>query len=318
MKRVIIFLATNIAVMAVISIIVGVFGLNRFLTSNGLDLPMLLVFSAVVGFSGAFISLLLSKTMAKWSTGARIIQQPGNETEAWLVEKVRALSQKAGITMPEVAIYEGEPNAFATGAFKNSALVAVSTGLLSSMTRDEVEAVLAHEVAHVANGDMVTLTLVQGVVNTFVVFFARIVGYFVDRVILKNDRGVGVGYYVASFAAEIIFGILASIIVAWFSRRREFRADAGAAQYMGTPTPMANALARLGGLVPGELPKSFAASGISGRSAFGALFSSHPPIEDRIRALGGQITNGGTPAASNESFGRGAPRSSTGFGRGAR
>ncbi len=318
MKRVIIFLATNIAVMAVISIIVSVLGLNRFLTANGLNLPMLLAYSAVVGFAGAFISLLLSKTMAKWSTGAQVIQQPRDANEAWLVETVRKLSDKAGITMPEVAIYEGEPNAFATGAFKNSALVAVSTGLLASMTREEVEAVLAHEVAHVANGDMVTLTLVQGVVNTFVVFFARIVGYFVDRVILKNERGGGIGYYVASFACEIIFGVLASMIVAWFSRRREFRADAGAAKYMGTPTPMANALARLGGLAPGELPKSFAASGISGGPGFMALFSSHPPIEDRIRALGGQITRGGTPAGSNEAFGRGSAAASTGFGRSAR
>ena len=318
MKRVVIFLLTNIAVMAVISIIVSVFGLNRFLTSNGLDLPMLLLYSTVVGFAGAFISLLLSKTMAKWSTGAQIIQQPRDATEQWLVATVRELSQKAGIAMPEVAIYEGEPNAFATGAFKNSALVAVSTGLLASMTRDEVEAVLAHEVAHVANGDMVTLALVQGVVNTFVVFFARIVGYFVDRVILKNDREVGIGYYVASFVCEIIFGFLASMIVAYFSRRREFRADAGAAHYMGTPTSMVNALARLGGLAPGALPKSFAASGISGGSGIMALFSTHPPIEERIRALGGQITQSGTPTGTNQAFGRGAAASSNGFGRSAR
>jgi heat shock protein HtpX len=318
MKRVVIFLLTNLAVMAVISIVVSVLGLNRFLTSNGLNLPMLLAYSAVVGFAGAFISLLLSKTMAKWSTGAQVIQQPRDATEQWLVATVRELSQKAGITMPEVAIYEGEPNAFATGAFKNSALVAVSTGLLASMTREEVEAVLAHEVAHVANGDMVTLTLVQGVVNTFVVFFARIVGYIVDRVILKNDREVGIGFYVASFVAEMLFGVLALIIVSWFSRRREFRADAGAAQYMGTPTPMANALARLGGLVPGALPKSFAASGISGVSAFGALFASHPPIEARIRALGGQITQGGAPANGNQAFGRSTPNATNGFGRSAR
>jgi len=316
MKRVIIFLLTNIAVLAVISIVVSVFGLDRFLTANGLNLPMLLVYSAVVGFAGAFISLLMSKPMAKWSTGAQVIAQPRDANEAWLVETVRALSQKAGITMPEVAIYEGEPNAFATGAFKNSALVAVSTGLLSSMTRDEVEAVLAHEVAHVANGDMVTLTLVQGVVNTFVVFLSRIVGYIVDRVILKNDREVGIGFYAASIISQIVFGLFASMIVAYFSRRREFRADAGAAQYMGTPTSMVNALARLGGLVPGELPKSVAASGISGGPGFMALFSTHPPIEERIRALGGQIASGSTTA--NEAFGRGAARGQIGFGRSAR
>ncbi|MSQ19392.1 MAG: protease HtpX [Betaproteobacteria bacterium] len=318
MKRVVIFLLTNIAVMAVLFIIVRVLGIDGFLTANGLNLPMLLAFSAVMGFGGAFISLLLSKTMAKWSTGAQIIQQPRDANEQWLVATVRELSQKAGIAMPEVAIYEGEPNAFATGAFKNSALVAVSTGLLASMTRDEVEAVLAHEVAHVANGDMVTLTLVQGVVNTFVVFFARIVGYIVDRIILKNDREVGVGYYVASFVAQMIFGVLAMIIVAWFSRRREFRADAGAAQYMGTPTSMVNALARLGGLAPGVLPKSFAASGISGGAGIMALFSTHPPIGERIRALGGQITQNGGPTESNQAFGRGAPAANHGFGRSAR
>ena len=204
----------------------------------------------------------------------------------WLVNTVKTLAERANIGMPEVAMYEGEPNAFATGAFKNSSLVAVSTGLLESMSREEVEAVLAHEVAHIANGDMVTLTLIQGVVNTFVVFLSRVVGYFVDRVILKNDReGPGIGYYVTSIACEIIFGIAASMVVAWFSRQREFRADAGSANLMGTSTPMVNALSRLGGLTPGELPKSMAASGISDKPGFMALFSSHPPIEERIAAL---------------------------------
>ena len=285
MKRIFLFLLTNIAVMLVLSVTLSVLGVNKFLTANGLDLGMLLAFSAVVGFVGAGFSLLISKPMAKWSTGAQVIDGSEGTTQFWLVETVRRLSERAGIGMPEVAIYEGEPNAFATGAFKNSSLVAVSTGLMDSMSKDEVEAVLAHEVAHIANGDMVTLTLIQGVVNTFVVFFARIVGYFVDRVILKNDKEVGLGYHVAVIVCEIVFGILASIIVAWFSRQREFRADAGAAQYLGTPRPMIAALARLGGLEPGELPKTMAASGISDKAGVMALFSSHPPIQDRIAAL---------------------------------
>jgi heat shock protein HtpX len=286
MKRVVLFLATNIAVMLVLSVLVNLLGVNRFQSATGLNLPMLLAFSAVIGFTGSFISLLMSKPMAKWSTGAQVIDNPQNETERWLVTTVERLAQKGGIGMPEVAIYQGEPNAFATGAFKNSSLVAVSTGLLESMTKEEVEAVLAHEVAHIVNGDMVTLTLIQGVVNTFVVFFAKIVGYFVDRVVLKNDRDApGIGYYVTDIVCQIIFGILASIIVAWFSRKREFRADAGAASLMGRPQPMINALARLGGLTPGELPKSMAASGISDKAGFAALFSTHPPIEQRIAAL---------------------------------
>jgi len=201
------------------------------------------------------------------------------------VSTVKKLAEKAGIGMPDVAVYEGAPNAFATGAFRNSALVAVSTGLLQSMTKEEVEAVLAHEVAHVANGDMVTLALIQGVVNTFVVFLARIVGYFVDRTVFKTERGTGPGYFITVIVCEIVFGILASIIVFWFSRQREFRADAGAAAYLGTPRPMVSALRRLGGLEPGELPKSFQASGISDKPGFMALFSSHPPIEARIAAL---------------------------------
>jgi heat shock protein HtpX len=246
---------------------------------------MLVVFSAVVGFTGSFVSLLMSKTMAKWSTGAQVIDTPQSADEQWLVGTVRRLSEKAGIGMPEVAVYEGEPNAFATGAFRDSSLVAVSTGLLHSMTREEVEAVLAHEVAHVANGDMVTLALIQGVVNTFVVFIARVVGYAVDKAVFRTERGVGPGYYVTVIVCEIVFGILASIIVAWFSRQREFRADAGAAHYMGNARPMVSALRRLGGLEPGELPKAFQSSGISDKAGFMALFSTHPPIEARIAAL---------------------------------
>ena len=286
MKRIFLFLATNIAVMLVLTVITSALGINRFLTAQGLNYPMLLAFAAVVGFTGAIFSLLISKPMAKWSTGAQVIATPQNETERWLVATVQRLANKGNIGMPEVAIYEGEANAFATGAFKNSSLVAVSTGLLQSMTKEEVEAVLAHEISHIVNGDMVTLTLIQGVVNTFVVFFAKIVGYFVDRVVLKNDRGgPGIGYYVTDIVCQIVFGLLASVIVAWFSRQREFRADAGAASLMGTPQPMVNALSRLGGLQPGELPKSMAASGISDKAGVMALFSSHPPIEERIAAL---------------------------------
>jgi heat shock protein HtpX len=225
--------------------------------------------------------------MAKRSTGARVIDQAATPTEAWLLDTVAELSQKAGIGMPEVALYEGEPNAFATGAFKNSALVAVSTGLLQNMTKEEVEAVIGHEVAHVANGDMITMTLIQGVMNTFVVFLSRVIGYFVDRVILKNDRdGVGIGYYVTTIVLDIVLGVLAAIVVAWFSRQREYRADADAARLMGRKQPMINALARLGGLEPGALPQTVQNMGISSKpSGLMALFSSHPPIEERIRAL---------------------------------
>ncbi len=285
MKRIVLFLATNVAVLVVLSIVLRVLGVDRFLAAEGLNVGMLVVFSAVVGFTGSIISLLMSKPMAKWSTGAHVIETPQGPDEQWLVGAVRRLSEKAGVGMPEVAIYEGEPNAFATGAFRDSALVAVSTGLLQSMTREEVEAVLAHEVAHVANGDMVTLTLIQGVVNTFVVFLSRVVGYAVDRAIFKTERGVGPGYFITVIVCQIVFGILASIIVAWFSRQREFRADAGAARFMGTPRPMVSALRRLGGLEPGELPKAFQSSGISDRPGFMALFSTHPPIEARIAAL---------------------------------
>lgn len=285
MKRIILFLATNIAVLAVMTIVLSLLGVDRFLTGTGLNLPMLLVFSVVVGFTGSIISLLMSKPMAKWSTGARVIESPSSSTEFWLIDTVGRLAQRAGIAMPEVAVYEGEPNAFATGAFKNSALVAVSTGLLESMTQEEVEAVLAHEVAHVANGDMVTMTLVQGVVNTFVVFLSRIVGYAVDRALSRDGSSPGIGYMVAVLVSQIIFGIGASMIVAWFSRHREFRADAGAAQLMGTPQPMVRALARLGGVEPSNLSQSLATLGIHDKPNFMGLFSTHPPIEQRIAAL---------------------------------
>ena len=287
MKRVVLFLVTNLAVMLVLSATLRILGVDRMITEQGLNIQALLIFSLVIGFGGAIISLLISKRMAKWSTGARVIdpQAPQGPREAWLLDTVYQLSDRAGIGRPEVAIYDGAPNAFATGAFKNDSLVAVSTGLLESMTEEEVAAVLAHEVAHIANGDMVTLTLIQGVVNTFVVFLARVVGYFVDRVVLKNERGTGIGYFVTVIACEILFGIVASIIVAWFSRQREYRADAGAAQLMGSREPMMRALARLGGVEAGELPKTFEAAGISGRGAMSAMFASHPPIQARIIAL---------------------------------
>ena len=287
MKRIALFVMTNLAIIVVLGVVTSLLGVNRFLTAQGLDLTMLLAFAAVIGFTGSIFSLLISKPMAKWTTGARTIDQPANAMEAWLVDTVRKHAQKAGIGMPEVAIYEGEPNAFATGAFKNSALVAVSTGLLQSMSREEVEAVLGHEIAHVANGDMVTMTLIQGVMNTFVVFLSRVVGYVVDRIVLRNqDDAPGIGYYVTTIVLDIALGFLAAIIVAWFSRQREFRADAGAAQLMGSPRPMINALARLGGLEPGELPQQIKTMGINARSSgLLALFASHPPIEDRIRAL---------------------------------
>ena len=284
MKRIMLFILTNLAVMLVLTVVTRLLGVDRFLTANGLNLGSLLAFSAVIGFGGATISLLMSKWMAKMSTGAQVISHASTADEQWLLDTVQRLSRSAGISMPEVAVYEGEPNAFATGAFRNEALVAVSTGLLQSMNRDEIEAVLAHEVAHVANGDMVTLTLIQGVVNTFVVFLSRVVGYFVDRMILKNDRDIGMGYYITSIVCEIVFGIAASAVVAWFSRQREFRADAGAAHYMGTPSAMISALGRLGQLQAGELPKNMAASGIAGGGLM-AMFSSHPPLEARIARL---------------------------------
>ena len=286
MKRILLFVLTNVAVMAVLMVTSRLLGVDRFLTANGLNMTALAGFSLVMGFGGAIISLLISKPMAKFSTGAHVIDQPRNADEAWIVDTVRRFADKAGIGMPEVAIYEGEPNAFATGAFKNSALVAVSTGLLQNMTREEVEAVIGHEVAHVANGDMVTMTLIQGVMNTFVVFLSRVIGYAVDSFLRKGDSensGPGIGYMVTTIVLGIVLGFVAAIIVAWFSRQREFRADAGAAQLMGRKQPMINALARLGGLHPGELPKTMQAMGITG--SLGKLFSTHPPIEERIAAL---------------------------------
>ena len=284
MKRIFLFVLTNLAVVLVLGIVANVLGLNRFITAQGLNMTSLLGFALIMGFGGAFISLLISKPVAKWSSGVRVINEPQNADEAWIVDTVKKFADKAQIGMPEVGIFEGEPNAFATGAFKNSALVAVSTGLLQGMTREEIEAVIGHEVAHIANGDMVTMTLIQGVMNTFVVFISRVVGYFVDKVILKNTSdGPGMGYYITTIVMDIVLGIAAHMVVAWFSRHREFRADAGAAQLMGRNQPMMNALARLGGMVPGELPKSVAAMGITG--GVGKLFSTHPPIEERIAAL---------------------------------
>lgn len=288
MKRIVLFLVTNLAVMLVLSVTASLLGVNRYLTANGLNLGMLLVFCGLMGFGGSFISLFMSKTIAKWSTGARVIEQPQNSTELWLVQTVQTLATRAQLPMPEVAVYDGPPNAFATGASKSNSLVAVSTGLLQGMTKEEVEAVLAHEVAHIANGDMVTLTLIQGVVNTFVMFFARIVGYFVDSFLRRNSEensGPGIAYMVTVFVCEIVFGILASIIVMYFSRQREYRADAGAATLMGSNVPMMNALRRLGGMQSDGLPQNLQASGISGRDAWLGLFSSHPSLESRIAAL---------------------------------
>ncbi|MDM7950801.1 protease HtpX [Hydrogenophaga sp.] len=286
MKRILLFVLTNFAVMAVLLVTTRILGVDRFLTANGLNMTALAGFSLVIGFGGAIISLLMSKKMAKFSTGARLINQPQNADEAWIVQTVQKFADKAGIGMPDVAIFEGAPNAFATGAFKNSALVAVSTGLLQSMTKEEVEAVIGHEVAHVANGDMVTMTLIQGVMNTFVVFLSRVIGYAVDSFLRRgsdSNSGPGIGYMVTTIVMDIVLGFLAAIIVAWFSRQREFRADAGAANLMGRKQPMINALARLGGLTPGELPKTMQALGIAG--GLGKLFSTHPPMEERIAAL---------------------------------
>ena len=286
MKRILLFVLTNLAVMVVLGVVASLLGVNRFLTANGLNLSALLGFSLIMGFGGSIISWLMSKPMAKWSTGAHVINQPSNQDEAWLVSVVQRLSERAGIAMPEVAIYEGEPNAFATGAFKNSALVAVSTGLLQGMTKEEIEAVLGHEIAHVANGDMVTLTLIQGVLNTFVVFLSRVIGYFVDSMLRSKDdesTGPGMGYYITSFVLDILLGFVASMIVAWYSRYREFRADEGSAQLLGNKQPMINALARLNSMQAGELPTSVAAMGITG--GLGRLFASHPPLEERIAAL---------------------------------
>ncbi len=288
MKRIGLFLLTNVAVLAVIVVIFSVFGIGNVLDERGvdLDLPALLTFSAVIGFTGSFISLALSKPMAKWQTGAKVIDPKGEVRDPesqWLLSRVRVHAEAAGIQMPEVAIFPADaPNAFATGMRKNSALVAVSSGLLRGMRKNEVDAVLGHEIAHIANGDMVTLALIQGVVNTFVIFLSRIVGHFVDRVILKNERGHGIGYFVASLVAQVLLGILASTVVAWFSRRREFRADAGGASYAGTGNMIAALEALKGGTAP--LPDGMTASGI-GNKPMSALFSTHPPLDDRIAAL---------------------------------
>jgi heat shock protein HtpX len=287
MKRIFLFIATNLAVVVVLGIVANVLGLNRYLAAGGINLGALLGFAAVMGFGGALISLLISKPVAKWSTGAQVINDSADPNDRWIVETVRRFADKAQLGMPEVAIFEGAPNAFATGAFRNSALVAVSTGLLQTMGREEIEAVIGHEVAHVANGDMVTMTLIQGVMNTFVIFVSRVVGYIVDRVLLRNNSDrPGLGYVATTIVMDILLGFVAALIVAWFSRQREFRADAGSTQLMGRKQPMINALARLGGIDPGEMPQSLQTFAISSRpSSWMALFSTHPPMEQRIRAL---------------------------------
>jgi heat shock protein HtpX len=285
MKRVLLLIATNFAVMVVLSIVVSILGLDRWLAAEGINYGALLWFSAIFGFGGAFLSLLISKWTAKMSVGAQTIDGSEGTTEFWLVQTVHKLADQAGIGHPEVALYDGAPNAFATGAFRNSALVAVSTGLIQSMSREEVEAVLGHEISHVSNGDMVTLTLIQGVLNTFVFFLSRVVGYIVDRAVFRTERGVGPGFYITMIVCQIVFGILASAIVAWFSRYREFRADRGSANLLGSPRPMIAALARLGGLQSGDLPDSVKAFGISSDSRLAQIFATHPPIEARIAAL---------------------------------
>ncbi len=290
MKRIALFLATNVAVLVVLTIAMQLLGIGSLLNEQGtqLDLGALLIFSAVIGFAGSFISLAISKWSAKRLTGARVITNPGNETERWLVNTVTRQAQTAGIGTPEVAIYDSpDINAFATGANRNKALVAVSTGLLGRLSRGELEAVLGHEVSHVANGDMVTLTLIQGVVNTFVIFFSRIIGFLVDRLIFRTERGYGPGFFIASIVAQIVLGILASTIVMWFSRRREFRADQGGARLAGRQN-MIDALERLRRAhEPSALPESMRAMGISSSRAVGLkrLFMSHPPLEERIAAL---------------------------------
>jgi heat shock protein HtpX len=291
MKRILLFVATNIAVLFVLSIsasiLIRVLGIQEM--PGGLNLQSLVIFAAVIGFGGSFISLAMSKWMAKRATGATVIEQPRNSTEQWLIETVRRLSKQAGIGMPEVAVFDApDVNAFATGMSRDSALVAVSTGLLNAMDKDEAEAVLGHEITHVSNGDMVTLALIQGVLNTFVIVLSRVVGYFVDRVLLKNDRDSGgIGFFVSSLVAQIVLGVLASMIVMWFSRQREFRADAGGAKLAGRDKMIA-ALNRLKAMhEPAQLPDQMAAFGISGSPAggFKRLFMSHPPLDERIAAL---------------------------------
>ena len=290
MKRILLFVATNVAILLVLTVVLRLLGIDSMLDERGvgIDFQALLVMSAVIGFAGSFISLAMSKWVAKRSTGAHVITTPRTAVESWLVNTVQRQAQAAGIGMPEVAIYEApDPNAFATGWNRNNALVAVSTGLLERLDRSEVEAVLGHEVSHVANGDMVTLALLQGVLNTFVVFLSRVVGFVVDRVVFRTERGYGPGFLITTIVAQVLLGILASIIVMWFSRRREFRADAGGAALAGRPS-MIGALRRLGGARhPSELPESIEAFGIFGRTGHGMrrLLMSHPPIEERIAAL---------------------------------
>ncbi len=289
-KRVVLFLATNLAILLVLSLSLRLLGVDRLLEESGvgLDMNALLVFAAVIGFGGSFISLALSKWMAKRMTGAVVIEQPRNATEQWLLETVRRLARQAGIGMPEVAIYDSpDINAFATGMNRDKALVAVSTGLLASMNRDEAEAVLGHEVSHIANGDMVTLALIQGVVNTFVILLSRVIGHLVDRVVFRTERGYGPAYWVTTIVAEIVLAILASIIVMWFSRLREFRADAGGARLAGRQKMIA-ALERLRRAhEPAQLPDQLAAFGINGgfKRGVARLFMSHPPLEERIARL---------------------------------
>ncbi len=286
MKRIFLFLATNLAVVLVLSVVARLFGIDKLMTNQG-GLGGLLVFAALFGFGGALISLFISKWMAKRSMGVKVIDKPQNATEEWLVRTVRAQAEQAGIGMPEVGIFDSpQPNAFATGARRDAALVAVSTGLLRNMKQNEVEAVLGHEVAHIANGDMVTLTLIQGVVNTFVIFFARIIGNFVDKAVFKNEGGRGMAYFICVMVAELVLGILASIIVMWFSRQREFRADRGGARAAGTPNMIA-ALERLKAGASEPLPSQLSAFGIKGGTGGGLkrLFMSHPPLEERIEAL---------------------------------
>jgi heat shock protein HtpX len=287
MKRILLLVVTNIAVMLVLSIVVSVLGLDRWLAAEGINYGSLLVMSAIFGFGGAFISLLMSKWIAKMSVGAQTIDGSEGSTQYWLVQTVHNLADKAGIGRPEVAIYEGPANAFATGAFRDSALVAVSTGLVEAMSKEEVEAVLGHEVSHVANGDMVTLTLIQGVLNTFVFFLSRVVGFIVDKAVFRTERGVGPGFYITMIVSQIVFGIVASMIVAWFSRQREFRADRGSANLLGSTQPMIAALSRLGGLQTGGLPDAVKTFGISSESGLAQLFATHPPLQVRIAALQG-------------------------------
>jgi heat shock protein HtpX len=287
MKRIFLFLATNIAILLVLSVAMRVLGIEPYLTANGLNLGSLLAFAAVMGFGGSLISLAISKWMAKKSMGVRVIETPSNSTEFWLIETVKKFAADAGIGMPEVGIFDTpEANAFATGMSKNNALVAVSSGLLQAMTREEAEAVIGHEIAHVANGDMVTLALIQGVVNTFVMFLSRVIGHTVDKLVFKTERDTGPAFFITTMVAQLVLGVLASIIVMWFSRQREFRADRGGASLAGKQN-MISALERLGSLHPAPLPEKMAAFGIAGGGASGLkrLFMTHPPLEERIAAL---------------------------------